>query len=394
MKAPRSQRTAQRGKALTQEVFESLDFAFRGQDESDYGVDAHVESIEQERATGRLLGLQIKAGRSYLEETEGDHYVFRPDARHIDYWVNHALPIVVCLCDLESRKVFWQVIDAKTAIPTGVGYKILVPQGQRLDETAVSKLQAIMTPIVSSDRYSILKTEDSSIAVAQRRSLKILAHATTSKPELAGIIRSETERLKETCQVVWIYVYLSLEDFANSNRFCHSQWVSENLPKDFRPMTLEGEIVGEGISVSWNPDYSSLAELLSSERSSKDEYLAGLSPKVHEASVLLCVIEEAIESMRDFSLSEEGFIERVAAQLARPRELYLESMELPVAPFECRELAEQAYELLAFLDNIALMFADETKGTWTPEARRTLAFDQAIHARKALDRLALELEKM
>ena len=394
MKAPISERTAYRGKALTQEIFESLDFAFRAQYESDYGVDAHVESIELGKATGRLLGVQIKAGPSYLDEIDGDHYVYRPDAEHIDYWVNHALPIVVCLCDLQARAVFWQVIDDETAIPTGVGYKILVLRNQKLDQTAVPKLQAIMTPVVSPDRYSILKTEDPSIAVAQRRSLKILAHGAKSKSELAVIIRRETERLKEACDVVWIYIYLSLEDFSHNNRLCHSQWISENLPEDFRPLEMEGEIVGEGIVVEWNPNYAALENLFSSEHSRKDEYLAELSPRVSEASVLLCVIEEAVGSMRDFGLSEEGFVERVAAQLARCRELYSESMDLPVAPFECRELAEQAHQLLALLDNIALLYADETKGTWNAEARRRQAFDQAFHAREALDRLAFELEKM
>ena len=59
------------------ETFAALGFAFRVQRDEDYGVDAHAELIEDERPTGRLLGIQLKTGPSYFKESERDSYVFQ-----------------------------------------------------------------------------------------------------------------------------------------------------------------------------------------------------------------------------------------------------------------------------------------------------------------------------
>lgn len=65
MKARNSERIERIRVGIALAAFESLDFAFREQSESDYGIDAHAELIESEQPTGRLLGLQLKSGPSY-----------------------------------------------------------------------------------------------------------------------------------------------------------------------------------------------------------------------------------------------------------------------------------------------------------------------------------------
>lgn len=66
-------------------AFESLGFAFREQSESDYGIDAHAELIRSGQPTGRLLGIQLKSGPSYLAESATDGYIFRADKEHVWY---------------------------------------------------------------------------------------------------------------------------------------------------------------------------------------------------------------------------------------------------------------------------------------------------------------------
>ena len=103
------------------EAFAALDFVFRFQEAEDYGIDAHAELIEAEHPTGRLPGIQLKSGSSYFTERQGDSYVFRADRTHVEYWIEHCLPVLVCLCDVDNRQIYWQHVDSQTAISTGNG---------------------------------------------------------------------------------------------------------------------------------------------------------------------------------------------------------------------------------------------------------------------------------
>lgn len=82
---------------MNQEAFTDLGFLFREQPVQDYGIDAHVEIVENDAATGQLFGLQIKTGRSWFEEETPEGYVFRSDNEHVEYWLGHSLPVVVTL---------------------------------------------------------------------------------------------------------------------------------------------------------------------------------------------------------------------------------------------------------------------------------------------------------
>ena len=58
-------------------IFLSMKWLFRRQLESDFGIDAQVEVVDEEgKPTGQLVALQIKSGPSYFKK-RGDDYVFR-----------------------------------------------------------------------------------------------------------------------------------------------------------------------------------------------------------------------------------------------------------------------------------------------------------------------------
>lgn len=84
-----------------------LGLAFREQEVSDFGIDAHGELLAEEDATGSLLGLQIKTGPSFFERTSEKGWWFAFDADHALYWLSHALPVLVVLCDLETETAYW-----------------------------------------------------------------------------------------------------------------------------------------------------------------------------------------------------------------------------------------------------------------------------------------------
>ena len=98
MRVPLAEQTGQQGEGLAQLHFSKLGFTVRPQNNRDYGLDHHAELIEDEQASGRLLALQVKTGDSYFAEQDGTDIIFRTDSDHMDYWLNHSLPVIVCLC--------------------------------------------------------------------------------------------------------------------------------------------------------------------------------------------------------------------------------------------------------------------------------------------------------
>ena len=110
-----------------------LGHAFRPQDTSDYGVDAHVEIMRADVATGRLVGLQIKGGPSYFKEETADGWRYRPSRRHVTYWLGHSLPMFLLLVDLATETVYWQEVSERT-LETGPkgGLFVLIPRAQTL----------------------------------------------------------------------------------------------------------------------------------------------------------------------------------------------------------------------------------------------------------------------
>lgn len=130
--------------AVGLDVEKTLKWIFREHPTSDHGIDAHVEIVDERRdATGRLIALQIKSGKSYFEEKVADGYVFRGDKSHLSYWMRHSLPVIVVLHDPNLEVSYWQVVNQHTVEMTEKGWKMIVPASQLLDASARQKLSDI-----------------------------------------------------------------------------------------------------------------------------------------------------------------------------------------------------------------------------------------------------------
>lgn len=108
----------------------------------DNGVDMFVETANEDgRPSGRLLGVQVKSGTSYLVAS-GDGVV-RPEQRHIEYWSGYSLPIIVVVYDPEAGLAYWQHVRQATIESTGTGQRIVVPKSQTLGASTRTELLAI-----------------------------------------------------------------------------------------------------------------------------------------------------------------------------------------------------------------------------------------------------------
>ncbi|WIW90333.1 DUF4365 domain-containing protein (plasmid) [Sphingobium sp. V4] len=115
-------------------IFTKLNWAFREQPTSDYGIDAQAEKISRDNtASGKLIALQIKSGASYFRK-RGNDFVFYGEERHREYWANHSLPVFLILHNPETGLTLWQRIE-RHLIEEGTGgrWAIAIPADQTLD---------------------------------------------------------------------------------------------------------------------------------------------------------------------------------------------------------------------------------------------------------------------
>ncbi|BDQ38850.1 hypothetical protein SYK_32100 [Pseudodesulfovibrio nedwellii] len=119
---------------------------FREQPVNDYGIDAHVEIVDEDGPTGLLIGIQIKTGNSFFEESHKDNYIFRFDSRHATYWTSHSLPVIIVMCHPSENILVWQIINSDTLISTGKGWKIHIPKSNLLSKEALKDLNELVQP--------------------------------------------------------------------------------------------------------------------------------------------------------------------------------------------------------------------------------------------------------
>ena len=87
---------------------------WRGTPNADVGVDGQLEFVNDDgEATGALVAVQIKSGRSYLNDG-GGFWKYYPSDKHRLLWEQHALPVLLMLHDPDSDRVYW--VDARRVL--------------------------------------------------------------------------------------------------------------------------------------------------------------------------------------------------------------------------------------------------------------------------------------
>lgn len=121
-------------------IFTKLGFMFREQTIGDYGIDAIIETKNDDYLSGKMIAVQIKSGDSYFSELNDNYVVFRGNIKHYNYWINHSLPVIIVLYSPSSGKCIWESINNETANRCQSGWKIKIPCQQIL-ENSKEKLQ-------------------------------------------------------------------------------------------------------------------------------------------------------------------------------------------------------------------------------------------------------------
>jgi hypothetical protein len=137
--------TAELGLAKAHTTAAQLGWPYRPQDSHDYGIDVHIEPIENGAVLGKLIALQVKAGESWFREwsEEFGWWVFRSDQKHLDYWLNHVLPVIVVMYDPTSDMAYWEIVATHTVRLTEKGFVLPIPQDQPFTVEARAALLAV-----------------------------------------------------------------------------------------------------------------------------------------------------------------------------------------------------------------------------------------------------------
>ncbi|MEU4243150.1 DUF4365 domain-containing protein [Actinoplanes sp. NPDC026619] len=199
-----------------------LGWHFRRQLEADVGIDAQIETVMETVATARQLGVQIKAGSSWFTEpaSGASGWWFRErDQTHRRYWLRYPLSVIVVLYDIEAHTAYWQVVDEDTAVPTGSGFKVFVPRGQRIDAECAPRLAELarrapndpfdkqVADLPSACADSLVTLRERAPAVAQELAEVLLA----GRDDPAAAVR----RLRKPRSIAWPWpAWTALAEYA------------------------------------------------------------------------------------------------------------------------------------------------------------------------------------
>lgn len=105
---------------------------FRETPNADVGLDGYVEMVDENGlATGSTIAVQIKSGKSYLNDA-GDAWKFYPPDKHRHYWEMYPLPVVLMIHDPDSDEVFWADVRYQLRSQAGLKGPMLVPKASTL----------------------------------------------------------------------------------------------------------------------------------------------------------------------------------------------------------------------------------------------------------------------
>jgi hypothetical protein len=146
-----NQRKGRIGINIVKNIVENeIGWLFRANhNEDDFGIDGFIDIIlGPGQITGKSIAVQIKTGQSYFTEKGITGWIFRDRIEHLNYFLNHDLPVIILLVNEEKNEVFWEVCNPSKTIRAGSNWKIEVPFKSRLNALSKNELLNHIGPII------------------------------------------------------------------------------------------------------------------------------------------------------------------------------------------------------------------------------------------------------
>ena len=374
MKIKHSSKIDRIGVQAVGEQFERAGYVFREQPISDYGIDAHVEVVEGEEVTGKLIALQIKSGPSWFKESTTQGFIFRGDNEHLKYWIEHSLPVLIILHNTKNKISYWQAIKTENVIPTGRGWKIIVPGNQRINPGMNVDLKRLVNKLHTHKSYTICRIDDVSHGLAKRYSLRVILNREHTQSEIIDLIkrlttesanceyhRNEITRdhwRNKAAHVVWLLIYPSAEDERNNNFICQTEWISEQIPKEGKPSPMDGEEISDRLKVKWNFDYLIWSKFNEENTIDKESFVQNVNSLAEKICSLLGYAESALNKYDNEEYSFSKLSQLLKQDYDQATSFYNQGINIGISPYECKRASQKFQSMIAHAHNVYIFFGE------------------------------------
>ncbi len=277
--------------------------------------------------------------------------------------------------------------------------------GHRLDD-GISLNMTVREKV----RYTITKLDDVSHGGAKRYSAVVVLDRHYPRDVVKQIVQDVTEQLKHSryyrneqtkarwgstsAHAVWLFVGSDVGDTQNANWVCRSCWIDPSMPKDMRPLGLDGnDRIGE-IHLDWNEQYESMKDFFEENQATKGEFLDRLQPITHE---MILFGKEAVGLFRQYQqeqISEAELIRTMQALEQKVRELDRQAGDLPFSPADCKDFDQACQNLFATVDNMFLYYSEQGRTKWERPNRDWLMQDTIKRFNEDLQQIEFEEKKI
>lgn len=200
-KYKKTNKTAREGINWITSIIESeFNWIFRTvNQEDDFGIDGFFDIITDEGyVTGQSFAVQIKTGQSYLNKRE-NHILFKGDTKHINYYLNNQLPVLIIIVDLDNEMAYWEVCNKDIIDIRESHWELLIPTSQILIFEQKRNLEKHLNPVYDyvthiknrsedftdkSDLFSLLISNSSVVNFEYSALIDFLAYACENKKRL------------------------------------------------------------------------------------------------------------------------------------------------------------------------------------------------------------------
>jgi len=116
--------------------------------ENDFGIDAYIDIItELAQVTGKSIAVQLKTGDSYFKEKNDIGWIYRGELKHLNYYLNHDIPVIIIIVDDFKNKAYWCLCDGSKTEKAGENWKIVIPFSQELNKESKNELKNYISPL-------------------------------------------------------------------------------------------------------------------------------------------------------------------------------------------------------------------------------------------------------
>ncbi|HET8859409.1 DUF4365 domain-containing protein [Marivirga sp.] len=239
------------GVNATERIFlKDFGWIFRDQPISDMGIDAHVEITQDGNPTGKLISLQIKTGPSHFK-IDDEKLTYYGKLRHLEYWVNHSLPVILIGHLPETEETFWALVLSKNIVRTKKRWKIEISKTQILEskfKDDLSKIGEGTEEMIKKRKLFIDKPLMDIIHNGGKVSVVFMEwlHKSLNRTSIKIII---TQNGKESTEREWGVAYAGYENKEVMKLIF--PWAKASIDKDFYDENLDEDSMKSMYNLDW-----------------------------------------------------------------------------------------------------------------------------------------------